>query len=338
MAPTSRPAWFAEFLADRGTRKPSPHTLAAYCRDFDTIAAIITGGPDVSGLALDELNRDALRTAFSVFAATHAAASIRRAWSTWNTLCEFLYSSELIPANPMATVARPKTDKTLAKALPPNTIDALLAVLDADAGQDGRRDAWAIRDRAMILTALLTGLRLAELVGLNIGDIRTVESGAVLHVRGKGGKDRRVPIEPPLLAVLEDYLASRALRFGAPRGHSRAGGLAGWPAAAPLFVDAADGSRITRRTLQYRVLRAFRRAGIDAERQRGALVHGLRHTFATDLANADVNVYELKNLLGHASLATSQRYIDGAGQETRAAAARNPLYDRLYGAPGRRRI
>ena len=119
------------------------------------------------------------------------------------------------------------------------------------------------------------------------------------------------------------------MRFGSPRGHSPAGGLAGWPAAAPLFVDARDGSRITQRTLQYRVLRAFRRAGIDADRQRGALVHGLRHTFATDLANADVNVYELKNLLGHASLATSQRYIDGAGQETRAAAARNPLYNKL---------
>ena len=86
---------------------------------------------------------------------------------------------------------RPKTDKTLAKALPASAIDALLGVLDADAGHDGRRDAWAIRDRAVIRTALLTGLRLWELVGLNIADIRTVAGGAVLHVRGKGGKDRR---------------------------------------------------------------------------------------------------------------------------------------------------
>jgi site-specific recombinase XerD len=149
------------------------------------------------------------RTAFSVFAATHAAASIRRAWSTWNTLCEFLYSSELIPANPMATVARPKTDKTLAKALPANAIDALLTAIDAGAGDDERRDAWAMRDRAVILTALLTGLRLSELVGLNVGDIRAVDSGAVLHVRGKGGKDRRVPVEAPLVAVFDEYLASR---------------------------------------------------------------------------------------------------------------------------------
>lgn len=71
------------------------------------------------------------------------------------------------------------------------------------------------------------------------------------------------------------------------------------------------------------------RKPVDSERQRGVLVHGLRHTFATDLTNASVNVYELKTLLGHELLATSQRYIDGAGQQNRAAAARNPLCDRL---------
>ena len=64
-------------------------------------------------------------------------------------------------------------------------------------------------------------------------------------------------------------------------------GLTAWPTGTPLFVG-ADGERITRGTLQYRVLRAFRRAGIDADRARGALAHGLRHTFATELANADV--------------------------------------------------
>ena len=324
-----RPEWFSEFLADRGTRKPSLHTLAAYRRDFDGIAEIITGGADVAALPLADLTRDALRTAFSVFAQSHAAASIRRCWSTWNTLCDFLFSAELIPANPMALVARPKAGRTLPKALPPNAVDAVLAVLD-EPSPTARSDDWAVRDRAIILTALLGGLRLDELVALDVGDIRRVETGGVLHVRGKGTKDRRVPVEAPLLSAVEDYLASRAIRFPRrSRNSCPAGSLEGWPASAALFVGARDGTRITRHTLQYRVLRAFRRAGVDSDRQRGALVHGLRHTFATDLANASVNVYELKNLLGHESLATSQRYIDGAGQETRAAAARNPLYDRL---------
>ena len=128
--------------------------------------------------------------------------------------------------------------------------------------------------------------------------------------------------------VLERYLDSRATRFPATakRRSSPGGGLAAWPAAAPLFVG-ADGDRITRGTLQYRVLRAFRRAGIDADRARGALVHGLRHTFATELANADVSVYTLMKLLGHESMVTSQRYVTAAGTETRTAAAPNKLYD-----------
>jgi integrase/recombinase XerC len=112
---------------------------------------------------------------------------------------------------------------------------------------------------------------------------------------------------------------------GARRRSSPAGGLAAWPPGAPLFVG-ADGERITRGTLQYRVLRAFRRAGIDSGRARGALVHGLRHTFATELANADISVYALMKLLGHESMVTSQRYVDGAGTQNRAAAAQNPLY------------
>lgn len=329
----ARPEWFASFLADRGTQKRSAHTLAAYCRDFDAIAEIIVGGTDLTALRLSDINRDALRTAFALFAPTHAAASVRRCWSTWNTLCTDLYDDELIPANPMGSVGRPRSDETLSKALPPNVIDALLDTLDADQAMPRRRrDDWVERDRAMLLTALLAGLRLEELVGINFGDIRLVGDGAVVHVRGKGRKDRRVPIEAPLIRDLKVYLASRRTRFpSGRRGSSPAGGLGSWPADAPLFVSAKDGARITRSTVQYRVLRLFRRAGVDSERQRGALVHGLRHTFATDLANAKVSVYELKALLGHTSIATSQRYVEGAGQETRAAAARNPLYERLRG-------
>ena len=78
--------------------------------------------------------------------------------------------------------------------------------------------------------------------------------------------------------------------------------------------------------MQYRVLRAFKKAAVDGERARGALVHGLRHTFATELANSEVSVYALMNLLGHESMSTSQRYVTAAGSENRQAAAQNPLY------------
>jgi integrase len=155
------------------------------------------------------------------------------------------------------------------------------------APQRPRSTDWLERDRALIITGLLAGLRADELLRANIGDLRRTADGAVLQVRGKGDKDRRIPVEPVLLDILEHYLDSRKTRFPhTARRSSPTGGLAGWPASAPLFVG-GDGQRITRGTLQYRALRAFRQAGIDSTRTKGALLHGLRHTFATELANAD---------------------------------------------------
>ena len=325
----ARPEWFAAFLADRGTRKPSVHTLKAYRQDFDAIATLIAGGEDLSRMALGAITVDTMRAAFAQYAQTHEAASIQRCWSTWNVLCTYLYTSELISANPMPMVGRPILAKTLPKALPTDSVAALLTALSADP-QPRRRNDWMERDRALILTALLAGLRADELLRANVGDLRRTEDGAMIHVRGKGGKDRRIPIEPVMVGVIEHYLDTRAARFPAAAKHrsSPGRGLAAWAPAAPLFVG-ADGDRITRGTLQYRVLRAFRRAGIDSDRARGALVHGLRHTFATELANSDVSVYTLMNLLGHESMVTSQRYVTAAGTETRSAAAANKLYGLL---------
>jgi integrase len=77
------------------------------------------------------------------------------------------------------------------------------------------------------------------------------------------------------------------------------------------------------------ILRAFKKAGINGEPASGALVHGLRHTFATERANANVSVYTLTKLLDHESTVTWQRYVDRAGTETRSAAELNPLYNLL---------
>ena len=153
------------------------------------------------------------------------------------------------------------------------------------------------------------------------------QCAAVIHVKGKGGKERSVPIEAELLSVIEAYLDSRAIRFpGTVSGRTTAQPRPYRVARAiPAFVG-RDGERITRGTLQSRIKRAFKRAGPDAQPVPGALVHGLRHTYATELAGSDVSVYTLMKLLGHESMTTSQRYVTAAGAETRSAAARNPLY------------
>jgi integrase/recombinase XerC len=324
-----RPDWFRAFLTDRATRKPSAHTLQAYRQDFDAIAADVAGGRDrISSLTPPHITKDSMRQAFATYAETHEAASIRRCWSTWNVLCSYLYTAELLAANPMQFIGRPKPDRALPKSLHRSATQVLVAAV-GQPSEVKRPSEWPERDRAIILTALLAGLRAAEIRGANVGDLRLTDNGGgLLHVRGKGNKDRAVPIEHALVEVLNSYLISRAVRFPASTGRrSPTGPLFGrWPATAPLFVG-ADGHRITRGALQYRVLRAFKRAGADAGRTPGALVHALRHTYATELAAADVSVYALMKLLGHESMATSQRYVSAAGTETRSAAALNPLYE-----------
>jgi site-specific recombinase XerC len=125
------------------------HTLKAYRQDFDAIAALIVGGEDLSGMALSAITIETMRTAFARYAETYEAASIQRCWSTWNVLCTYLYTAELIASNPMSMVGRPKLAKTLPKALPADAVAALLTVLDADP-QPRRRTDWMQRDRALI--------------------------------------------------------------------------------------------------------------------------------------------------------------------------------------------
>ena len=125
-------------------------------------------------------------------------------------MCDFLYTAEIIPANPMPFVGRPKAAKTLPRSLPQPAVGALLDAVEADR-EPLRRTDWSERDLSLILTGLLAGLRADELRRADVGDIRTgTGGGAVIHVNGKGSKDRTVPIGATLLSVIEDYLDSRA--------------------------------------------------------------------------------------------------------------------------------
>ena len=334
--PDPFPDWFTAFLHDRQTRKPSAHTMKAYRQDFVAIASLVTGD-DPARLNVVDITKESMRAAFAAYAQDHEAASIRRCWSTWNVLCTFLYTGEQLAANPMQLVGRPKLAKALPKALPRTAVEALLETVAQDHGSKRQTD-WVERDLAIILTALLAGLRAEELRQTNVGDIRTTDDGAaVIHIKGKGGKERSVPIEAELLSVIQTYLDSRALRFpgSETRRATTGSGLMRWSARTPLFVG-RDDQRITQGTLQSRIKRAFKRAGPDAQPVPGALVHGLRHTYATELAGSDVSVYTLMKLLGHESMTTSQRYVTAAGSETRSAAARNPLYALISHGPDRR--
>lgn len=330
-ATDSLTARFEEFLVFRSTGKPSPATVKAYRQDFDAIAAQLAAA---TGTAVGELDctvadKDRMRGAFASYAESHSAASIRRCWSTWNTLCDYLFTADIIVANPMSAVLRPKIPKTVPKSFDNDAVQRLVkALMEPD---DANTRAWRERDFAIVLTALLTGCRLSELVVMNVGDLRdTDDTGRVkaIMVHGKGNKERVLTAEAALVDVLTSYLESRIVRFPGAAKRQSSPTTSPWRrlrATDPLFVG-LDGERITGPTIQYRVERAYRRAGINGQRAKGALVHQLRHTFATSLADSDVNVYTLMRLLGHESMTTTQRYTQGAGKETRAAAATNPVY------------
>ncbi|VAZ84673.1 Tyrosine recombinase XerD [Mycobacterium persicum] len=172
-----------------------------------------------------------MQAAFAAYAGTHQAASIRRCRSNWNTLCDFLYTGDIKAANPMSFVGRLKVARTLPKGLGAETISELLTVIDDDRGSERRSD-WAERDRAIVLTAVLAGLRADELVRADAGDIRATDRAVIVHVHGKGNKDRRIPVEQPLIHELEAYLDSRAARF--PGSTQRRPTAGDWPRGRPL--------------------------------------------------------------------------------------------------------
>ena len=225
------PDWFSVFMADRAVRKPSPHTAKAYRQDFAAIAILLAGDSHrVADLTPTDLTRDALQAAFAIYADAHESASIRRCWSTWNTLCGFLYTGELIGANPMPLIGRPKVAKSLPKSFGQDTVADLLRAIDAT-DPSPRRSNWAERDRAIVLIAVLAGLRADELIRTNIGDIRPTEEGGVVQLRGKGNEDRRIPVERPLIASLRrtSIAVCRASRAAPNGGTSPAGSLPGPP-------------------------------------------------------------------------------------------------------------
>jgi integrase/recombinase XerC len=294
----------AEFLAARATRKPSPHTLDAYRRDLTAVLMLVDESGDTP---LGSLTPRALRAAFARFATHRSPASVHRAWSTWNSFFTFLVADDRVAGNPMSAVDRPRAVPPAPKPLRgEDTPERLLAgVADSDARQ---RHPWPERDVAVVALALCAGLRLAELLALRVGDRSGRAGERRLEVVGKGGRPRVVPVEPELDAVLDRYVESRARRFGArsvrPEG--------------PLLVD-RHGVALRRGGLQYLVESCFRRAGVADRVPRGAQLHALRHTFASRLAEDGATASEIMRLLGHASLTTSQGYIEVTGAQQRAA-------------------
>jgi len=268
----------ANFLGRlKNERRLSPHTLAAYQRDLNALLAFCER---------EQLNSFAALDSFAVrrFAAeSHRRGlgprSVARRLSAVRTFFSYLIETGVLKANSAVHVQAPKPARRLPATLDADQVASLLAI--------SGDDPLTLRDRAILELFYSSGLRLAELIGLNLGDVDTADR--TVRVLGKGSKTRVVPVGKQALAALHDWLQVRPEL-------ARAGELA-------MFVS-RRGARVSPRAVQLRVNDWARRQGAPT----GVHPHMLRHSFATHLLESSGNLRAVQELLGHASLSTTQIY------------------------------
>lgn len=253
----------------------SPHTLAAYRTDLDQFAAFVK---DELGPAGPEgVTHLLLRRWLALLHRDHAKSSIGRKLAAVRSFFRFLMREGEVRKNPAENISTPKKEKTLPFHL---NIDEATALMDAPGDT-----LLGLRDRAILETLYSCGFRVSELVSLNVMDVDLIEGLA--RVVGKGNKERVVPVGSHARKAVADYLAARR----DPAGET------------PLWLN-ARGGRLTRRS----VARIVDRYILKIASMKKISPHKLRHTFATHLLEAGADLRAIQELLGHASLSTTQKY------------------------------
>jgi integrase/recombinase XerC len=288
--------WIERFgLHLRNERRMSGHTVAAYRRDLTALAAFCERRAIAGWTALEHAH---LRTfAAAAHAAGIAPRSIQRRLSAVRTFYEFLLREGHCALNPARGVQAPKTKKRL-----PDTLDAdqMARLLNFRAD-----DTLSARDKAIMELFYSSGLRLAELVSLDLPSIDLKDR--TLRVVGKGGKSRIVPVGRFAVDALRAWFAERAAWVrGTPDGASsaaRPGAHGGAAGAQPVFVG-RSGRRLSARAVQLRVDLWARRRGLAVH----VHPHMFRHSFASHLLESSGNLRGVQELLGHADIGTTQIY------------------------------
>ncbi len=277
-------AAFDRHLADE--RGVSAHTRAAYAADLSRFLAFLSGTflskrPDA--VAAGDVDALAVRSYLAHLRASGLSkASAGRHLSALRTFFTYLKREGKVVENPAKAVATPRKDKALPKTL---SVDEAAAAVEAR-GRDG---ALGARDRALLELLYATGLRVSEAVGLRLDDL-DLASRQVRTV-GKGRKERVVPFGRAAQDALKAWLKER-------------GALLPEASASPYVFLNARGGRLTDRSVRRVLDRALRAGGVP----RRASPHALRHSFATHLLAAGADLRVIQELLGHASLSTTQRY------------------------------
>jgi integrase/recombinase XerC len=287
---------FLAFL--KHNRNVSPHTLRAYDSDLTQFLAHLSGRNRVkpSEVKVGDFDTDAVRRFLGeLHERGNSRASAGRRLAALRTFAKYLLREEAIADDPTALVGAPRRDQTLPAHL---AIDEMTRLLNApDTNATGGR-----RDRAILELLYASGLRLSEIVGLDLEDVNL--SSRIVRVRGKGGRERLVPFgksaADAIRAMLGDHKQTSHFevrpsntRKASPHARRRCA----------VFLN-LRGRRLSTRSVDRIVRRYVREAAIAP----GISPHALRHTFATHLLQAGADLRTIQELLGHARLGTTQRY------------------------------
>ena len=257
-------------------RRLSPHTCSNYCRDVESLFGL------TPKLPLERMQAHVVRRAVAqLHARGLSGRTLARMISSWRAFFHWLARHRGFAANPCAGVRAPKNARTLPKALSP---DAAARLLDATAN-----DGLEVRDKAMFELFYSSGLRLAELVSLDLESAAGVVGQGEVTVTGKGRKTRVVPVGSRAAKALAGWLA---LRPGMALSSERA-----------LFVS-NRGKRISARMVQLRLARWSIKSGMGSN----VHPHVLRHSFASHVLQSSGDLRAVQEMLGHASISTTQVY------------------------------
>jgi site-specific recombinase XerD len=232
----------------------------------------------------------------------NAAVTVARKLSSIKSFFKYLVRFRKVAANPAADVETPKLPHTEPNYLTQEEHDALLAAV--------RRTAapfYLARNTAIVVTLLNTGVRLSELVGLTLNSVNLGSSQPTVKVRGKGDKERTIPLNERTVSALRKYLDGR------PEVETN-----------HLFVSRL-GNGLSSRSVHHLIKRYLVEAGIKKEH---VGVHSLRHSFAASLLSKGVNLFSIQKLLGHSKLETTSRYLHVNDADLRDAVNRLVLNER----------
>ena len=317
VSPPSRNHPLAQRFLDYLTheRHFSPYTARCYGADLRQYVEYLAGGPlstledeDMDDEVLEYKLRGAdamtirgLLSHLEVFG--YSPATTARKVATLRSFYKWLSGVDPEQVNPMLLIRSPKQAKRLPKAIDVEQVEALLAAPD-------NRETLGARDRAILETLYSTGVRVSELVELNRNDLSMSEQ--TMHVRGKGKKERIVPLGSHALAAIRHYitLLEPDPRFTALRRESDRN------PAVPVFIN-KNGGRLSSRSVRRKLDKYLVGAGLDP----GISPHTLRHSFATHLLDNGADLRSVQELLGHQSLSTTQVYTHLSTMRLRTAYA-----------------